>query len=127
MPGHSLIIPKNHIISVMELTDIELSEMILFSRDITNLLLEAFSTDAFNWSLQDQEVAGQTVAHLHLHLVPRYKGDLPEPGDWYPKIIGNFDNLLDSLDRVKLTDDQISGIIGRLQELSKKKEFNYRS
>lgn len=84
LPGHSLIIPKNHIKSLRALPDQLVSEFFLFAREVTETLLFHYHADAFDWSLQDNEAAGQTVPHLHLHIVIRHPADLPEPGDWYP-------------------------------------------
>jgi bis(5'-adenosyl)-triphosphatase len=115
-PGHSLIIPRRHVQSLMELTDDELSEMILFTREVTHMLLREFKAEAFNWSVQDKEAAGQTLTHLHLHIVPRYPGDIPEPGDWYPKVQKNFGEILDSADRIKLTTQELSSIVSSLRK-----------
>lgn len=121
LPGHSLIIPKKHRQSVMEFNDSELTQMIVFTRNVTDLLLHAFKAESFNWSLQDMEAAGQTIAHLHLHVVPRYPGDLPDPGDWYPKIKNNYKEVLDSQNRKKLSEDEMVRIINRLRELAQKR------
>lgn len=123
LPGHTLVIPREHICSILELSDPELSEMMVFTKDVTNLLLTAFKVDAFNWSVQEKEAAGQSVAHLHLHIVPRYPGDLPEPGDWYPKIKNNYKELLDSENRKKLTHDEMQRIVTRLRIFAKEKKL----
>lgn len=114
-PGHSLIIPKKHIESVQDLENNELSEMMIFARQATNVLLRVFKTDAFNWSLQDREIAGQTLAHLHLHIVLRYPNDLPDPGDWYPEIQNNYSEILDSASRKRITRDEMRKIVERLR------------
>lgn len=120
LPGHSLIIPKNHITSIMNLTDIEMTEMTLFARKVTELLMHVFKGDGFNWSLQDKEAAGQTVAHLHMHILPRLKNDMTQPGGWYPKIQNNFSEILDSQDRPKLDPSQMLTIISHLSNEAKK-------
>ena len=86
LPGHSLIVPKRHLESILDLSENELSEMMIFARKVTTVLLEVFHAEAFDWSVQDKEAAGQTISHLHLHMVPRLVGDLNEPGNWYPEI-----------------------------------------
>lgn len=123
LPGHSLIIPKKHLESIMELNDSGLSEMVLFTKKVTELLLAAFHAEAFNWSLQEKEYAGQSVAHLHLHIVPRYQSDFPEPGDWYPKINANFQKVLDSQNRERISDDEMGTIIYRLREMAGKRQL----
>lgn len=116
LPGHSLIIPKKHNQSVLELNQDELIEMTLFARNVTTLLLKAFKAEAFNWSVQDREAAGQTLVHLHMHIVLRYHGDMPEPGDWYPKIRHNFNEILDSVSRDKLSQQEMNQIVNRLRK-----------
>jgi bis(5'-adenosyl)-triphosphatase len=115
-PGHSLIIPRNHHESILELKDAELEEMMIFSRRVTRLLMKVFDTDGFDWSVQDKEIAGQTLAHLHLHIVLRYPGDMPNPGDWYPKIQDNYNKILDSTARERLSKEELHKIIERLRK-----------
>jgi len=118
LPGHSLIIPRKHITSIMVLTDDELSEFIRFSRKAIRILMHAFQTEAFNWTLQEKEEAGQTIAHLHIHIVPRKSKDLNEPGDWYPKLKTNIDDILDSQKRPGHTRAELLAIIKRLRNIA---------
>lgn len=118
LPGHSLIVPKQHIQSVMELDMLALSEMISFTRGVTEVVLMAFHADAFNWSLQEKQAAGQSIAHLHLHIVPRYPDDLPDPGDWYPRISSNYEEMLDNRNRKKLPDHEMKQIITQLRRIA---------
>lgn len=115
-PGHSLVIPRNHIESIMDLGDEKLAEMMVFSRKVTGLLLRVFKAESFNWSLQDKEAAGQTIAHLHMHIVPRVIGDLPDPGDWYPRIMKNYGEILDSATREKLSSEEMFRIVAKLRK-----------
>jgi bis(5'-adenosyl)-triphosphatase len=121
LPGHSLIIPRRHIYSVLELSESELCDMMIFSKKITELILTAFNAEAFNWSIQEKEAAGQSVSHLHLHIVPRYSGDLTDPGDWYPKIESNYEEILDSVNRRKLSQHNMDQIVGKLRSMAKNK------
>lgn len=123
LPGHSLIIPKSHIQSAMEFSDADLAEMILFTRNVTDLLLTTFNAEAFNWSIQEKEAAGQSVSHLHLHIVPRYRGDLPDPGDWYPRIESSYEKILDSENRIKLSDEELWKIVGKLRQAAMERKL----
>jgi len=116
LPGHSLIITKRHLDSVLKLTDHELSEMAAFSRKITVLLLKTFHADAFDWSLQENEAAGQTIPHLHMHIVLRFQGDFKNPGDWYPKIKNNCNGFLDSDKRKRLSRTEMKQIVTKLRK-----------
>jgi len=78
-PGHTLVIPRRHIGSFFELTDAERVCMVeLLARAKAELDL-SFQPDGFNIGINDGTAAGQTVPHLHLHLIPRYWGDAPDP------------------------------------------------
>ena len=89
LPGHALIIPRMHVESMRSLPDDLIAEFFLFAREVTEILLSYYNADAFDWSIQDNEAAGQTVPHLHLHIVVRHHSDLSAPGDWYPLLDAN--------------------------------------
>ncbi len=78
-PGHTLIIPKRHVVSFFDITGDE-REAMLALLDSAKLGLDAaFHPDGYNVGINDGEAAGQTVPHLHLHLIPRYAGDREDP------------------------------------------------
>jgi diadenosine tetraphosphate (Ap4A) HIT family hydrolase len=78
-PGHSLIVPKRHITSFFEVTREEQTALFDLLAEIRRLLLEERSPDGFNIGINDGAAAGQTVMHLHIHLIPRYSGDTDDP------------------------------------------------
>ena len=78
-PGHTLIIPKRHIASFFELTEEEQRAMLNLLSQMRQHLLKERHPDGFNIGINDGAAAGQTVMHLHIHLIPRYKGDQPDP------------------------------------------------
>ncbi len=122
LPGHSLIIPKLHKESYFDLRPDEMCELANFSRRVARLLIKVFNADGFNWTLQESQAAGQTVAHLHFHIVPRYANDLPEPGDWYPKIENQEKNmLLDSEERKKISRNEIKKVVEKIRSAAKTK------
>ncbi len=119
LTGHSLIIPKWHVESVMDLSEEELSEMVIFSRKCIKVLIKVFSADSFNWTIQEGENSGQTIKHLHLHLIPRKKGDLAHPGDWYPKLTRQFKHgIIDSKRRHRLTKEEIRIIVSHIKKIA---------
>lgn len=119
LPGHSLIIPDNHYISLFELSEKELGEMMVFARKITAVLKTVFNCDGFDWTIQDGISAGQTVPHLHLHIIPRKPKDLTDGGEWYSKIQKNEAQMLDSDQRERISDKEYNAITARLSEASK--------
>jgi diadenosine tetraphosphate (Ap4A) HIT family hydrolase len=77
--GHLLIIPKLHCYSYFDL-DIEMQNACW---DLVNqgkqLLEKKYSPEGFNIGVNIKESAGQTVPHVHIHLIPRYAGDVTNP------------------------------------------------
>ena len=108
LPGHSLIIPKRHVESLLELSDDEAAEMVKLSRRAVALLMRFYGSDGFDWTIQESEAAGQSVPHLHLHLIPRTRGDVPDPGDWYTR-------LIEFRERPRLTHDEMRRIAEQLR------------
>lgn len=78
-PGHTLIVPKRHIASLFEASEDERSALFSLLADARQLLIEERMPDGFNIGINDGIAAGQTVMHLHIHLIPRYLGDLHDP------------------------------------------------
>ena len=75
VPGHILICPKRSIAFSHELLDEELRHIFLLKTKICKILQQALKIEGFNFAWNEGIVAGQTVPHLHLHVVPRKKGD----------------------------------------------------
>ena len=78
-PGHTLIIPKRHVSSFFDLETDERAELLALLDKAKTAADEEFSPNGYNIGINDGAAAGQTVPHLHLHLIPRVEGDLPDP------------------------------------------------
>jgi diadenosine tetraphosphate (Ap4A) HIT family hydrolase len=78
-PGHSLIIPKRHVGSLFELEVNEQLELLMLLSDAKSALDVELQPKGYNVGINDGPAAGQTVPHLHIHLIPRFTGDLPDP------------------------------------------------
>jgi len=78
-PGHALIIPKRHVSDYFELSFKEQSSCIFMLNKVKQLIQKRFQPDGFNIGLNNGEIAGQTVNHVHIHLIPRFKGDVEDP------------------------------------------------
>lgn len=77
--GHTLIIPRRHVRSLFDLNPDERNALFNLVEEAKSRLEQEFRPDAFNIAINDGPAAGQTVLHLHVHLIPRYENDTPEP------------------------------------------------
>lgn len=77
--GHTLIIPQRHVASIFDLHDDELQSIWSAVAQVRQQLQQEFKPDAFNIGVNDGAAAGQTVLHAHVHVIPRYAGDVPDP------------------------------------------------
>ena len=80
--GHALIIPKRHCADYFSLTFKEQSACWFILNKTKLIISEKYNPDGFNVGINVNEPAGQTIPHVHIHLIPRYKGDvkIPEGG-----------------------------------------------
>ncbi|MGB1011525.1 MAG: HIT family protein [Thiolinea sp.] len=78
-PGHCLVVPKRHIKTYFECTEVEnreFRELILRGKQYAE---EHQSPDGYNIGCNNEVAAGQSVFHLHIHIIPRYEGDVENP------------------------------------------------
>ena len=75
--GHTLVIPKAHTEGLLDTPDETLAAVVARVKKIAAHLKAALPCEGFNIAQNNGEVAGQTVKHVHFHIVPRYKGDDP--------------------------------------------------
>lgn len=78
-PGHTLLIPRRHVVSLFDVTVVEWVELGQLLVEVRAGLQNEFQPDGFNIGINDGAAAGQTVRHSHVHVIPRYHGDQPEP------------------------------------------------
>jgi diadenosine tetraphosphate (Ap4A) HIT family hydrolase len=77
--GHTLIIPRRHVASFFEATEEERRAMLKLLDAVKTMLDREHKPDGYNIGINNGPAAGQTVMHLHMHLIPRYKGDRTDP------------------------------------------------
>jgi diadenosine tetraphosphate (Ap4A) HIT family hydrolase len=77
--GHTLVISKRHVDSIFELSEVEAQGLLRLLTSAKRELDRTHQPDGFNVGINDGRAAGQTVPHLHVHLIPRYLGDAPDP------------------------------------------------
>ena len=73
--GHALILPKEHYANLYELPDEAASKVLIVAKNVVAKMTKALGCDGYNLVQNNGEVAGQTVFHFHMHLIPRYKED----------------------------------------------------
>ena len=77
--GHALIIPKRHFKDFFDATKEEINAIYDLLQEVKVIVEKEYKPDAFNIGINIGEAAGQTIMHLHVHLIPRYKGDVENP------------------------------------------------
>ena len=78
-PGHLLIIPRRHVADFFETSPEEKRALLSLLDEAKQYLETKYTADGYNMGVNVGEVAGQTVMHVHIHLIPRYRGDTPQP------------------------------------------------
>ena len=87
--GHALIIPKRHVASYFDLTNHEREAMNVMLLYVKKCIDERFHPDGYNIGINVNETAGQSVFHVHMHIIPRYKGDVKNPKGGVRGVIPN--------------------------------------
>ena len=77
--GHALVVPKRHAVTIWDMNDDEYIDAFELVRIVKAILAERHNPDGFNVGVNSGEAAGQSVWHAHIHVIPRYKGDVPAP------------------------------------------------
>ena len=78
-PGHALIIPVRHCSNYFDLTQKEQDACWSMLNKVKVIIEERYNPDGFNIGINIGHAAGQTISHVHIHLIPRYSGDQKEP------------------------------------------------
>ena len=78
-PGHALVIPKRKAACIDQLSESELSDCWRLILETKKILVQKYGPDGFNVGFNEGLAAGQSVQQLHIHVIPRYSGDVEEP------------------------------------------------
>ena len=78
-PGHFEVISKRHVPTIFDTTNEEKLAIFDLINEAKKLIDKKYKPDGYNIGINSGESAGQTVMHLHVHLIPRYKGDVENP------------------------------------------------
>lgn len=77
--GHTLVIPRLHVASIFDLGPAEQAAVWDLVAHVRAQLTDTLHPDAFTVGTNDGVAAGQTVPHAHIHVIPRWNGDVPDP------------------------------------------------
>ena len=96
--GHALILPKDHYQNIYDLPEETAAEVIKMAKKLATLMKEKLGCDGVNIVQNNEEAAGQTVFHFHMHVIPRYMSD-GQKISWNPKQIAaeELEEVLKSL------------------------------
>lgn len=78
-PGHTVVIPKRHVASFFDLTQEEAAACMSLINKEKERIDHEFNPDGYNVGVNVGSSAGQSIFHVHIHVIPRYKGDVENP------------------------------------------------
>ena len=76
-PGHCLVIPKDHLTGFVAISPEQANDFVGLTQLVVKALKSLYQTDSVEYLIQEGELAGQSIAHLHLHIMPRVLNDIP--------------------------------------------------
>jgi diadenosine tetraphosphate (Ap4A) HIT family hydrolase len=77
--GHTLVVPEEYVASIFELPVDRQADLWAVVADVREILRQRHSPNGFNIGINDGTAAGQTISHAHIHIIPRYRDDVPDP------------------------------------------------
>mmetsp|Transcript_7787 Transcript_7787/g.12460 ORF Transcript_7787/g.12460 Transcript_7787/m.12460 type:complete len:163 (-) Transcript_7787:387-875(-) len=98
VPGHVLVCSKRIVARFKDLTDSEISDLWISARKIAVVIEKVYHADSVTYAIQDGPSAGQTVSHVHIHILPRKTGDFTKKDEIYDRIEEHEKSLSSSLD-----------------------------
>jgi len=88
-PGHTLVVPRRHVASFFDLMPEEINACMALITEERRLLDEKFKPDGYNIGVNIGAAAGQSIFHVHIHIIPRYQGDVDNPQGGIRHVIPN--------------------------------------
>ncbi|MBI4085985.1 MAG: HIT family protein [Candidatus Liptonbacteria bacterium] len=73
--GHSMVMPKKHAETILDLGEGELAPLFSAVRNVTKLLQKVLAPDGFTIGINQGKASGQTIEHFHIHIIPRFQND----------------------------------------------------
>ncbi|MEK9150797.1 MAG: HIT family protein [Patescibacteria group bacterium] len=74
-PGHAIVLPKIHVENILELPEENIQGVFAAVKKVVGLLEKSLKSDGFTIGINHGRVSGQTIDHLHIHVIPRWQGD----------------------------------------------------
>jgi diadenosine tetraphosphate (Ap4A) HIT family hydrolase len=86
-PGHVIVVPRRHLADFFDMTAAEQAAVLELLNAARRLIGEKHLPDGFNVGVNIGKAAGQSRMHVHVHLIPRYKGDVPDPAGGVRRVL----------------------------------------
>ena len=86
-PGHVIVVPRRHVADFFAMTSAEQGAVLELLNRARRLVQEKHEPDGFNIGVNVGKAAGQSRMHVHVHLIPRYKGDMPDPAGGVRRVL----------------------------------------
>ena len=102
--GHAEIVPKKHLASFFELSPEQVLSLYSLIKEAKELITAKFKPDGFNIGINEGTAAGQSLMHLHVHLIPRYAGDVKNPSGGVRNVLPGRGDYWREVKDVKLKD-----------------------
>ncbi|KAJ1822537.1 Dinucleoside triphosphate hydrolase [Coemansia sp. RSA 2599] len=87
-PGHVLVVPRRKALRFNDLTQDEVTDLFVQGQRVSKVIEKLYKAESLTLCIQDGPQAGQSVPHVHLHVIPRYQGDFPNNDDIYDVLDG---------------------------------------
>lgn len=94
--GHVIVYPKNHAENIFELPDGDAEKILIVVKKIAMAVTEAYGCDGINILQNNGEAAGQSVNHLHIHIIPRFNDDAVSI-EWKQNVIDDFEQVKEEI------------------------------
>lgn len=98
-PGHCLVVPKNHCRNILDIDPKEAEHIVRAVQKIAPAVAKATGAEGFNVVQNNEEAAGQTVFHVHFHIIPRKKGD--GMNLWTPSSYESMEKMAETAQKIQ--------------------------
>jgi histidine triad (HIT) family protein len=97
--GHTLVMPKKHYQNILEIPSDELATLMVKVQELAKLITAKLNANGVNILVNTNEAAGQTVMHLHIHIIPRYDENDGISIDFKPNENANLSDVLNDINK----------------------------